>query len=87
MIASIFTLCVVSIGDLLTRVRRGGPAETAGLQVGDVLTQFDGEDIVDQTDLRDREAAIAPGRKVRVAGLRAGVPFDVELELGQRPVV
>lgn len=72
-------------GVALTRVYRGSPAANAGLQVGDVLTRIDGEDIVDMTDLRDREAAMAPGSKVRLGGLRAGVPFDLTLELGQRP--
>jgi serine protease DegQ len=73
-------------GVALTRIVPGGPAAAAGLEVGDVLIQLNGEDIADQTDLRDREAALSPGSKVRVAGLRAGLPFDVELELGQRPL-
>ena len=73
-------------GVALTGVYTGGPADQAGLRAGDVLLQFDGQDIIDQSDLRDREAAQAPGAKVRVAGLRAGVPFDAEMELTQRPV-
>ncbi|MBB5207211.1 S1C family serine protease [Chiayiivirga flava] len=72
-------------GVALTRILPGGPAAQAGLQVGDVLTRIGDEDIVDQADLRDREAATPPGSRVRVSGLRAGVPFDVELELVQRP--
>ena len=73
-------------GVALTGVYTGGPADQAGLQAGDVLLQFDGQDIMDQSDLRDREAAQAPGARVRVAGLRAGVPFDAEMVLTQRPV-
>lgn len=73
-------------GVALTGVYTGGPADQAGLQAGDVLLKFDGVDIMDQSDLRDREAALAPGTKVRVAGLRAGVPFDAEMVLTQRPV-
>lgn len=72
-------------GVALTRILPGGPAAQAGLQVGDVLTRIGDEDIVDQADLRDREAATPPGSRIRVSGLRAGVPFDVELELVQRP--
>jgi serine protease DegQ len=73
-------------GVAVTQVYAGGPADTAGLLPGDVLLQFDGRDIADQSELRDREAALTPGRKVQVAGLRAGVPFTAELVLTQRPV-
>jgi serine protease DegQ len=71
-------------GVALTQVYAGGPADQAGLQAGDVLLQFDGRDIVDQVDLRNREAALEPGSKVSVAGLRAGVPFQTEMVLTQR---
>lgn len=73
-------------GVALTQVYSGGPADLAGLQPGDLLLQLDGQDIVDQSDLRDREAALAPGSKVAIAGLRAGVPFSAEMTLTQRPV-
>ena len=73
-------------GVALTGVYSGGPADQAGLQAGDVLLELDGQDIIDQSDLRDREAAMAPGSKVRIAGLRAGVPFEMDLTLTQRPV-
>lgn len=72
-------------GVALTGVYSGGPADQAGLQAGDVLLKLDDEDIVDQSDLRDREAAFAPGSKVHITGLRAGVPFEMEMTLTQRP--
>jgi hypothetical protein len=34
--------------------------------------------------LRNREAALMPGVRIRVTGLRAGVPFDAEVTLAQR---
>ena len=71
-------------GVALTQVYAGGPADQAGLQPGDVLLQLDGQDIIDQVDLRNREAALEPGSKVSVAGLRAGVPFQTEMVLTQR---
>jgi S1-C subfamily serine protease len=73
-------------GVALTVVYPGGPAERAGLRSGDVLLELDGELIVDQLDLRDREAAWQPGNRVSVAGLRAGLPFSAEIELTQRPL-
>jgi serine protease DegQ len=73
-------------GVALTQVYSGGPAELAGLQPGDVLLEFDGAAIVDQSDLRDREAALTPGTQVALRGLRKGVPFAIEITLTQRPL-
>ena len=72
-------------GVALTNIYRGGPADQAGLEPGDVLLQLDGADIADENDLRDREAALKPGTSIRLDGLRAGVPFNAELTLSQRP--
>lgn len=73
-------------GVAITGVYSDGPADAAGLQAGDVLLTLDGEDIVDQSDLRNREAAFAPGTKIHLSGLRAGVPFESDMVLTQRPV-
>lgn len=63
------------------------PAAQAGLQPGDVLLTFDGEEIDDPLDLRKREAALAPGTTVHVTGLRAGIAFEADARLVQRPVL
>jgi S1-C subfamily serine protease len=61
-----------------------GPAAQAGLRPGDVLTKFNGSDIEDESDLRNREAALAPGTIVRIEGQRSGIPFAVDVTLVQR---
>ncbi|HVH35122.1 MAG TPA: PDZ domain-containing protein, partial [Tahibacter sp.] len=63
------------------------PAAQADLQAGDVLLTFNGEEIDDPLELRRREAALAPGTKVHVTGLRAGIAFEADAELVQRPVL
>jgi serine protease DegQ len=73
-------------GVLLMLVVPGGPADRAGLKPGDVLLRFDGKPIESESELRGREASLAPGTVVRIEGERAGVPFDVELTLIQRDV-
>jgi serine protease DegQ len=72
-------------GVAITAVYPGGPADRVGLRPGDVLLSFGGHDIADQSDLREREAALAPGIHVTLTGLRAGVPFSTEVQLAQRP--
>ena len=75
----------ISHGVVLTGLYASGPAAQAGLRPGDVLLSLDGVDIIDQFDLRSRETAAAPGTEVTLAGLRAGVPFELRLQLAQRP--
>lgn len=72
-------------GVLVMRVVPESPAAHAGLQPYDLLLKLDGTPIVDQIDLRNREAMLAPGTKVRLEGLRNNVPFAIDVILAQRP--
>jgi serine protease DegS/serine protease DegQ len=72
-------------GVVVQGVYEKGPAAAAGLRGGDVLLKLNGEPILSQLDLRNREAALAPGTKVQLAGSREGSPFTLELTLQERP--
>lgn len=72
-------------GVALGTVYAGGPADAAGLRAGDVLLKIDGVDIQDQATLRAREAALKPGTRIQLIGLRAGLPFSADVTLIQRP--
>ncbi|MGA8277152.1 MAG: trypsin-like peptidase domain-containing protein [Rhodanobacteraceae bacterium] len=72
-------------GVLITRVVAESPAARAGLQPGDLLLDLDGDRIDGQVALRNREAALTPGTKVHLDGLRRNMPFHVELALAERP--
>lgn len=72
-------------GAQVTDVYPGGPAAQAGLQPHDILLRIGTENIVDPADLRRHEAAMKPGSKVEVSGLRNGAPFHTEVILAQRP--
>lgn len=61
-----------------------GGGTNAGIQPGDILLRLDGVEIRNRADLIGREAALAPGSRVRVEGLRAGIPFDFEAIVSQR---
>lgn len=72
-------------GVQLVAVAQGGPADLAGLRVGDRLLRYDGVDVRGESELRAREAATPPGTAVRVEGERAGVPLAVDVVLAERP--
>lgn len=72
-------------GAEVTDVYPGGPAAQAGIRVHDILLRIGTDDILDPADLRRHEAALKPGTKVAVSGLRDGAPFHTEVTLAQRP--
>jgi serine protease DegS len=60
---------------VVTAVYRGGPADTEGVQPGDVITEINGEPLTGAEDLLARIAVLAPGQTVRIT-LRRGPPFE-----------
>jgi serine protease DegS/serine protease DegQ len=72
-------------GVMVVRVVPESPAAQANMQIGDLLLKLDGVVIADQIDLRNREAAFAPGTKVRLEGMRGNLPFALDVVLVQRP--
>jgi len=72
-------------GVLVQGVYDKGPAALAGLRGGDILLRLNDEPITSQLELRNREASLAPGTKVELAGLREGQAFSLSLTLQERP--
>jgi serine protease DegS/serine protease DegQ len=72
-------------GVVVLRVIPESPAAAAGLEPSDILLSIDGTPVADSIDLLNREAALAPGTKVHIEGMRRNAPFGVDLTLVQRP--
>lgn len=72
-------------GVQIANVYRGGPGDLAGLRPGDLLSHLDGQAISGQNALQQLESALAPGSSVRIHGQRAGVPFQLTVQVIQRP--
>lgn len=73
-------------GVQVTAVYRDFPGARAGLAPGDILLHLNGQGIDGQNALRQLEAALAPGSTAHLDGLRAGVPFSLDIDVVQRPV-
>jgi serine protease Do len=72
-------------GALVSDVMKGGPADRAGLERGDVITLFAGKAVEDSVHLRNIVSQTAPGRKVAITFLRRGSEKEVEVAVGELP--
>src|SRR5579875_517422 len=72
-------------GALIAQVQPGGPADKAGLQVGDVITGFNGKTIYDSSQLPPVVAQTAPGSTATVNILRNGKPMTLRIKVGEMP--
>ena len=72
-------------GELINRVEAGGPAEKAGVKVGDIVLRVNGEDVtVDQT-LSYLVANVKPGGAIRLDINRDGKNLTINAVAGTRP--
>jgi S1-C subfamily serine protease len=70
-------------GALVASLEDGGPAATAGVLVGDVLQQLDGEAITGPDDLRE-VIGDRPGKAVKLVLTRGGQKVELDVTVGTR---
>lgn len=68
-------------GVLINQVRKGGPADQAGLKVGDVVTAVNGRTVDDPDSMRYRVATLAVGGNTSLTVLRQGKEQSLSLRL------
>jgi serine protease Do len=69
-------------GALVSSVEKGGPADKAGLQPGDVIRKIDGRPIIASGDLPSAISLSAPGDKVKLEIWRKGSAQEIDARLG-----
>jgi S1-C subfamily serine protease len=62
-----------------------GPAATAGVRTGDIITSIDGQPIDTEHPLNAVLSQFAPGQTVTLQILRDGARQNVQVTLGTRP--
>jgi serine protease Do len=68
-------------GALVSSVEKGGPAEKAGLQPGDVIRKANGQPIVASGDLPAIVSQLAPGQRLQMEVWRQGHKVDLAAQL------
>jgi serine protease Do len=71
-------------GALVTQVYPGSPAAKAGVKVGDIITEIDGEAMADNRDLMNFVARHRPGDTIDVKVFRKGETEAFEITLADR---
>ena len=72
-------------GAKLVELTKGGPAASAGLQVGDLITRIDDRPVADTVELVVAIRTHVKGDRVRLTVLRNGQTKQVEVRLGASP--
>jgi S1-C subfamily serine protease len=71
-------------GVLLVEVVTGGPAETGGLLVGDIVVAIGDKPIADPDDLLARLVGEVVGKPTPIEVLRGGQPLTITVTIGER---
>ena len=72
-------------GALVNAVEKGGPADKAGIEAGDIILKFDGKSIATSNDLPRVVGATRPGAKAVVQVWRKGASRDLTVSVGEIP--
>ncbi|WP_264753801.1 DegQ family serine endoprotease [Marinobacter sp. P4B1] len=72
-------------GALIAEVMEGSPAESGGLQSGDIVLEFNGEAVQRSSDLPPMVGRTAVGESARLTVLREGREMDLDVEIGRLP--
>lgn len=73
-------------GAIITNLEKGGPADTAGARVGDVVLEWNGEKIDDPNELPRLVAATKPGSLAHMVVWRESKRQTLALRVGEVPV-
>ena len=72
-----------AMGAVVNSVEKGGPADKAGIEPGDVILKFDGKAINNSADLPRLVGATRPGTRSTVQVWRKGTTRDIAVSVGE----
>ena len=73
-------------GVLVTNLSKGGPAQRAGIQIGDIIVKFGDVVVQSPAQMVNMVAEIKPGTVVTVQVLRRNKLYNFPVEIGEYPI-
>ncbi|HVF64479.1 MAG TPA: DegQ family serine endoprotease [Casimicrobiaceae bacterium] len=74
-----------AVGALVNSVEKGGPAEKAGVEPGDIILKVDGRDVTSSNVLPRIVTMVAPGKKVVLTVWRGGQSREIGVVVAEMP--
>jgi S1-C subfamily serine protease len=75
----------LGLGLVVVKLEAGGPAEKAGVLLGDILTALDGRELSDPGDILGALGSERVGTAIQLQLLRGGEPRTLQATVGERP--
>jgi len=72
-------------GAIIAGVMRGGPADKAGVKVGDILFEVEGRPVTNTASMLNLIAQLEPESRARFRFVRDGRELDLQILVGKRP--
>src|ERR1700694_3644713 len=72
-------------GALVNAVEKGGPAEKAGVETGDIILKFDSKSVSNSNELPRIVGSTRPGTKASMEVWRKGVTSEIVVTVGELP--
>ena len=72
-------------GVIIAQIMPGSPADKAGLRIGDIVIEIDGQKISEVRDLQFRIMRTQPGREISLKVLRDGKEVNIRAKVGEMP--
>lgn len=74
-----------SNGAIIAGVLKGGPADKAGMQPGDILVSVENYPVTGMADMLNQIAQLSPGQKASIIVLRRNQENTLNVTIGKRP--
>lgn len=72
-------------GAMVAKVQPGGAAAAAGVEIGDIITSFDGHKIYESSQLPPLVSMTPPGTTATLGVTRSGKPMTLKVKVGDMP--